>query len=445
MTRKPAYIWMLFVVVLFSLFCFQGVWLYNAYSMAKAEMEGRVDDLLLTSMMSELDIRYVLSIEKNKNTPPDSIEVFNYELNSEALDDGGLVSQQMEAIQKLMVFDGFPFDLLTLDSLYGSSLAREGIRTKYRLQCCDTATGMIRFAGNEGVSGSAFRTNVYPIVDGMTVQAMVEIPISALLKRNMVIFTISLLLLLLLAGCFISIVRLAITQRALLRLRDDITNTLTHNMRTPLNSLLLVLHSKVKNKPDDESAENPDEMVQLGMRQVETLYAMIDMMLAVSCSENKKLVLDKQELSIVDLLDKVTEKYQLSVRRKKITITKTYEVDGFVYANETHLSGAIDNLVGNAVKYSGNQVDIHIHCYTEQDRLFIRVKDTGFGIPEKALQQIFERYKRYEDETRKGKNGLGLGLYYVKLIAEAHGGDVSVASTEKVGSEFVISIPVHTD
>lgn len=112
-----------------------------------------------------------------------------------------------------------------------------------------------------------------------------------------------------------------------------------------------------------------------------------------------------------------------------------------IVCDPLHLSQMIMNLVENAVKYSGESVEIRVSCTQTENSAEISVADNGNGISESDCRRIFDKFYRSTVARQSGMPGVGLGLAYVKLLAEAHGGSVSVESREGAGSRFTINIP----
>jgi two-component system phosphate regulon sensor histidine kinase PhoR len=101
----------------------------------------------------------------------------------------------------------------------------------------------------------------------------------------------------------------------------------------------------------------------------------------------------------------------------------------------------INNLLSNAVKYSDKEPEINIEGFTENNNICIRVSDNGIGISKTDQKHVFDKFYRASTGNIHKYKGLGLGLYYVKTIASAHGGDVSVDSKPGKGSIFTVTIP----
>src|SRR5690606_5008643 len=116
-----------------------------------------------------------------------------------------------------------------------------------------------------------------------------------------------------------------------------------------------------------------------------------------------------------------------------------------INADLVHFSNVIENLIENAIKYSDEHVTITITINDVRDRLEIRVKDDGFGIAEKELPRIFDKFYRSRQKDVQRKVGFGLGLTYVKALTEAHGGEIKVESKLGMGTEFILYFPAEND
>lgn len=130
---------------------------------------------------------------------------------------------------------------------------------------------------------------------------------------------------------------------------------------------------------------------------------------------------------------------------KHITYRWNLQADT-VYADEEFLKEALSNLIDNAVKFSGKEVEITFSSGRLPGEDYIKVHDTGFGIPLKDQSKIFEKYERASAADRSrygGPAGFGLGLNYVLRVVEAHGGRVTLESIEGEYSKFTIYLPAE--
>lgn len=105
-----------------------------------------------------------------------------------------------------------------------------------------------------------------------------------------------------------------------------------------------------------------------------------------------------------------------------------------IEADRTHLANVLNNLIDNAIKYSGDSVEITIMG----DSKYLSVRDNGIGIPSKSIPYLFNKFYRVPHGNRQDVRGYGIGLYYVKSILDKMGWDIEVISTEGEGSVFTL-------
>lgn len=127
---------------------------------------------------------------------------------------------------------------------------------------------------------------------------------------------------------------------------------------------------------------------------------------------------------------------------KAVEIHTKTENCGNITADRFHLKNMLLNLVENSIKYSGSSVKIEIACSIENGKLKIIVADNGNGISQGAIKYIFDKYYRESSGDLYNAKGVGLGLYYVKMVVAAHGGTINVESHYKKGTTFKIDIPI---
>jgi len=111
-----------------------------------------------------------------------------------------------------------------------------------------------------------------------------------------------------------------------------------------------------------------------------------------------------------------------------------------VLADESQMERVVDNLIGNAIKYTPAGGVIRVTTGGHNGHVTVAVRDTGRGIPAHELPHLFEKYRRVRDKHRT--EGTGLGLFIAKTIVEAHGGQIRVESAPGAGSTFTVLLPV---
>jgi len=114
-------------------------------------------------------------------------------------------------------------------------------------------------------------------------------------------------------------------------------------------------------------------------------------------------------------------------------------------ANRTNMEEVLGNLISNAIKYSPEGGRVRISAAAEADGISLQVQDEGLGIPPEEQTRIFDRFYRVKNSQTRSITGTGLGLAIVKRIVEAHGGSISVKSTQNKGTTFKVQLPIMSD
>ena len=156
--------------------------------------------------------------------------------------------------------------------------------------------------------------------------------------------------------------------------------------------------------------------------------------------------LNTQPYDLQDLLSSVTHEFQTQANAKGHELTfDPPENRPQVKVDLSRIRQVLQNLVGNAIKYTPDQGEIKVFSERENGMIWVRVQDNGLGIPEDDLPHIFDKFYRVDADDRADIQGNGLGLAIVKAIVEQHGGEIKVESTFGEGSCFSFSLPLAPD
>lgn len=231
-------------------------------------------------------------------------------------------------------------------------------------------------------------------------------------------------------------------QKRLSEMKTDFINNMTHELKTPL-STISVASSSLGNRSIIQQSKKVEELSGLIKRQNRHLSEMIDRILDINIWEKDQVKLKpaliKTEKWIRELVDAfILEKGKAA----EIKLHLNLQSDS-VIMDEVHMSTVINNMLSNAAKYGNNRCCIDIYLREEEGFLEISIKDNGPGIRREELKYIFEKFYRGEESKKKVIKGLGLGLYYVKQIVEAHHGTITATSTPGKGARFQIKIPTE--
>ena len=153
---------------------------------------------------------------------------------------------------------------------------------------------------------------------------------------------------------------------------------------------------------------------------------------------------EAQILSASDIIKEALDQGRTTADSRQITLTFQESKDAFILGDRDQLTMAIHNLIENAVNYSPAETKVAVSTSIDNEIITISVADQGIGIPEAEVERIFERFYRVDPARSRETGGTGLGLSIVKHIITKHGGEISVWSSENVGSTFSIRLPIQS-
>lgn len=219
--------------------------------------------------------------------------------------------------------------------------------------------------------------------------------------------------------------------------KNDFISMVSHELKTPLTSInaYLQLLLRKAEKTDDKFLK---QAYAQSLKQVRNMTEMINGFLNVSRLESGKLHIDKTEFNIYDLLEEIKADYKIQYSSHKLIFTSPQSF--IVCADRLKLAQVLNNLVGNAVKYSRNGTKIYVSLENSENRIRVTVKDEGMGIKSENLTKLFDKYYRVQQESTIG--GFGIGLYLSAEIIQAHGGKIWAESEFGKGSTFSFELPL---
>lgn len=436
------------VVGLIAIVELQYVWLVNTYKLTKESIQMKGEELFPEAALQEVFLR----VSKTKKDSTVTMNVnFDAEKDMETMSTPGqwLMSYMHVSFQEIALKD-FNRDVsfMDLDSIYAHMLDSIGFPAAVA-SCIVDSTGRIMKASSQlDMHGKGvLRTSPLPIsFDGTRfLQGVITNPYRVIFQRMTLLLLATVLIMVLVIACIIYQIRIILRQNKIAKLREDFSYAMIHDMKTPLSSILMGTQILETGKLDAQP-EKKARYFRILREEGEHLLSLTNKVLTLSKLENHQLKLEKETCSLRPMLEDLAEKYKAKAV-KHIVYKWNLQADT-VYADEEFLKEALSNMIDNAVKYSGEEVEITFSSGKLSNEYYIKVHDTGFGIPLKDQSKIFEKYERASASGRSrygGPAGFGLGLNYVLRVAEAHGGRVTLESIEGEYSEFTIYLPVEED
>ena len=264
-----------------------------------------------------------------------------------------------------------------------------------------------------------------------------------ILNEMWLILLLSIFTLLLVFSVFYITLRNMMMQRRLSEMKTDFINNMTHELKTPL-STISVASSSLGNRSVIQQEQKVEELSGLIKKQNRHLSELIDRILDINIWEKDQVKLKKQPVSVETWIRELTDAFRLEQGSASMEFTLEVEFPrGSIHLDEVHMSTAVNNLLSNAVKYGDSSCRIHMTVTEHEENLAIRISDNGPGISKEELKHIFEKFYRGRESKERVIKGLGLGLYYVKQIVEAHGGTITARSAPGKGAQFNLIIPIE--
>jgi signal transduction histidine kinase/DNA-binding response OmpR family regulator len=231
-------------------------------------------------------------------------------------------------------------------------------------------------------------------------------------------------------------------QQELDQLKNAFIQNVSHELRTPLAIIRGYAELMMSGDLGELSPEQ-QESVEVMTRRTRMLSKMLDDLLTILAAETHKL--EKELVDLGRMAELAVTDFQAPARQAGLSLVATIEPGvPKVYADAIHMRRVMDNLLGNALKFTPEGGRIAISVNYHEDEVNLIVSDSGIGIPPEHLEKIFQRFYQVDGSSKRRFGGVGLGLALVKEIVESHDGTVSVASKIGQGTTFRICLPAVT-
>lgn len=263
----------------------------------------------------------------------------------------------------------------------------------------------------------------------------------AIIRGMLPLIVVSLLFTMALVAAFFITMRTIFRQKRLGRIRSDLVNNLTHELKTPISTIGLACEALT-----DPSVPKTEEQVRtfVGMIRDENkrLGALVQNVLQSAVMADGQMVLKPVDLDLHAVITDVVRASNMQVSRRNGRIEADLKAEiHHVEADRTHMTNLLYNLIDNAVKYTEQEPRIRIGTRSDNDGVTISVTDNGIGIPSAEQRKIFDRLYRVPTGNLHNAKGFGLGLSYVRAVVQRHHGRIRVESAPGNGSTFHIFIP----
>jgi signal transduction histidine kinase len=233
-------------------------------------------------------------------------------------------------------------------------------------------------------------------------------------------------------------------QKRLSEMKNDFINNMTHELKTPVSTISIAAQM-IKDSDISKSPEVFKHISTVINDETKRLGFLVEKVLQMSLFENQKATLKLKELDINDLIANIANTFKIKVEKSggEIDIDLGAE-NSAIFADEMHITNMLFNLMDNAVKYRREQVPLRLMARTrnEGDKVIISIEDNGIGIKKENLKKVFDRFYRVPTGNVHNVKGFGLGLAYVRKVAEDHKGSIYAENgIGNIGTTFIITLP----
>lgn len=453
-----------FIIVIAAIFGCNVYYLISLYNSIRANLERDVMNAMADADIDDLLHRARIAKGLHISAQEANVQSKDHgtaEATTYTDDDGQLISVRTEAdgkvvekramlsenssysnqmidalsIQFHVIMDKYiPYDVTVMDSVLRNQLSHRFVYPDFLcVEVVNSNDSVIcdnpKFNGKSGLD--SFRYNINP-EDGIYYKAYMT-PLTRHIVSEMsgVIITVFLLLVAFTLA-FWYLFHTVSKMRTIEEMKDDFVSNMTHELKTPI-AIAYSANDALLNYDTGNDPQKKVTYLNIANKQLKRLGELVENILAMSMERRKTMKLKPETILLRPFVEEIATAQSMR-GDKTIIINVDIDPNISIDADKTHLSNIMNNLIDNAIKYSGDSVTITI----SGNEKLISVTDNGIGIPAKSIPYLFNKFYRVPHGNRQDVRGYGIGLYYVKSILDKMGWDIEVKSKEGEGSVFTI-------
>ena len=240
----------------------------------------------------------------------------------------------------------------------------------------------------------------------------------------------------------VAVIRDQTEQNRLEKLRSDFIANVSHELRTPIAMLQGYSEAIIDDVVTSEEERN--EMFKIIYDESQRMGRLVTDLLDLARMESGHMTLYKETMPLVPVLERMTQKFAQVAKEKQVELIFAPNIpeDVVINMDEDRIEQVLTNLIDNAIRHTPVDGSVTVSVEYELSYAKIQVRDTGVGIPKDDLPFVFERFYKADKARTRSKGGTGLGLAIARSIIEAHKGNISVTSEEKIGTTFTFYLPL---
>ena len=425
---------------LISILALQGIWLYNTYKLLDEEFNKNISDLFIISIEKETLLQLDDPIRKEERK--DKVVKGFHPKNDRYTNNRFFQDYFYEEGDSIL------FSLEIEDSIFNEESKKNYKQLDYSFQLTDSTgnpTGFFSHTPQRINKHFAYKETIQlRNIAPEYITLIIASPYKIIFGQMLLMLIGSIIVVVFVVYSLTRQILIINSQNTIAKYRQDFTQSMIHDMKNPITSIVSGIDSLKSGKLDDKP-QVKEHYYSIITQQGERILRLVNKVLEIAHLEDGRVIVSKESIHLPEFLNGLIEKYKTNTSKP---VHFHLELNGVetIDADPHYIYEAFDNLVENAVKYSreNEDADLTISCIQKRNETQITFKDLGIGIAEKDQQKIFQKFERSMAvvNSRNKISGFGLGLSFVYQVIKAHGGTIRVNSKLGSSSEFIINLPL---
>ena len=397
--------------------------------------DAKKTDAIFKELTKEINPKDIKSVHVFKNNQAKEHDELKYFIGQKAADSLKLIDN-LKPIIISITSSSIKYN--QLDSLITNQLQQKEIPINYTFQHFKSDT--IFYASKDSLISNKLIKSVSSkstyLRKDEAFKLLYTDPNFEALKRSSLGILLSLLLALTVVSSLFYLLKIINQQKELAIIKNDLISNITHEFKTPIATASTAIEALENFNVLDDKMKTK-KYLSMSSVQLKKLHQMVEKLLETATLDSEQLILKKETIDVVETIKRLVTKHQFLHSEKVINFSSNLKpiylnVDAF------HFENAVSNLIDNAVKYGGNNIEVTINSILNTTE--ISIADNGNGIEKNQQEKIFNKFYRIPKGNTHDIKGFGIGLYYSKKIIEKHHGTLNLLST-KNSTIFKINIP----
>ncbi len=405
------------IIAILSIFIIQIFWIKEAFNITESQFEHNTT-VALRQVAEKIAVKNKTNFLQHNPVIKINPRLYVVQVNSEI--DANLLDHYLK-----VTFDYFNIDIDVEYSIYScqnDELVYCNYIQKKKPQKNATTPELPNFTDIDYYFSVSFPN--YPIIS----------------MNNIPMWMITSAVLILVVLFFIYALFVVFAQKSISQIQREFINNMTHEFKTPISTISIIQQAI----SDPDIVKNPRRLAtytEIIGEEINRLNDQVEKVLNISRLEKRQVELKLEMIDIHEVIEQIIHNLSNIETEKKVNFVMDLRAERIsINADRVHFTNVVCNIIENATKYSGDDVTIKITTTDQNNSTIIAIQDNGEGIEKKELKKIFEKFYRVPKGDTHNVKGFGLGLFYVKQIAKAHGWKLDATSIYGQGTTFYLII-----